>query len=302
MSGRRPQVVNIRPTIQKRRTAKGTSHVVRWTVDGADRSRSLPNDAQAKRYQRRLHNAVDRGERFDRMTGEPEAWTAGVSALEYAAAWYARHWTSWKDRTREGHREQLPHVIVALTDKPCPPEHRDELVEWIRATVCVKPGTDVSKVTEPRAAARWLRSHTLPIVDVDTKVVDGLLDAFAVKRDGSPASINYANKRRATLSKFLATAVADRLLPANPLQATTRKRRTATMAFDDRKVFSVREAHAFLCVLATISPQAQRLVAPLAMMLYGAFARPRRTVCAGTTWTCPRRAGAWRICGTRLSP
>lgn len=247
---------------------RGNSSVLRWKVDGKEYSRSRPNKAQATKLQRELRNAADNGVWFDPATGEPESWAAGVSVLDYAADWYQRHWRDWKPKTREGHREVLPTVVLALTDKAVSAEDREVLVPWIREALCVKPGTDVSAVPEPRRAVRWLRQHSLPLRQLTVREIDAALDVFATKADGTEASSTYANRRRTTMSGILSSAVTDGHLDSSPLSKSRKRRKTKAKAVDARQVLTVGQAVAFLCIFATVSTTARRLVAPLATVLF----------------------------------
>jgi hypothetical protein len=51
--------------LRPRRTAKGDSWTVRWTVAGGAKSVTLARKAQAERHRARLMQAADRGEAFD---------------------------------------------------------------------------------------------------------------------------------------------------------------------------------------------------------------------------------------------
>lgn len=52
--------------------------VVRWVVEGSQRSKSYRTKAEAERYRVALLQAVQYGERFDRATGEPRVVEAGA--------------------------------------------------------------------------------------------------------------------------------------------------------------------------------------------------------------------------------
>lgn len=66
-------------TIQDRRVhGKAKPWVVRWRVDGQQRTKSFRTRAEADRYRSVLVHAVTRGERFDHRTGEPVSWSAAT--------------------------------------------------------------------------------------------------------------------------------------------------------------------------------------------------------------------------------
>ena len=62
-------------TIQDRRAhSKPRPWVVRWRVEGQQRTRSFCPRVEADRYRSVLVHAATRGERFDPRTGEPVSW------------------------------------------------------------------------------------------------------------------------------------------------------------------------------------------------------------------------------------
>jgi hypothetical protein len=70
--------------IRPRKTARGESWTVRWTVAGREKSATLARKAQAERHRSRLMQAADRGEAFDLDTGLPDSMAREVSSV----TWY----------------------------------------------------------------------------------------------------------------------------------------------------------------------------------------------------------------------
>jgi hypothetical protein len=70
----------------------GRPWVVRWHVDGRQRSRSFRVRVEAERYRTGLLVAQQAGEPFDPATGEPETWApqpADTPLHEWARTWLA---------------------------------------------------------------------------------------------------------------------------------------------------------------------------------------------------------------------
>ena len=81
--------------IRPRKTAKGASWTVRWTVEGREKSVTLARKAQAERHRSRLMQAADRREAFDLETGLPDSMAREASSVtwyEHACAFADARW------------------------------------------------------------------------------------------------------------------------------------------------------------------------------------------------------------------
>jgi hypothetical protein len=79
-----------------RKTAKGESWTVRWTVAGRQHSATLARKAQADRHRSRLMQAADRGEAFDVDTGLPDSMAREASTrtwYEHACGFADARWS-----------------------------------------------------------------------------------------------------------------------------------------------------------------------------------------------------------------
>jgi hypothetical protein len=65
--------------IRPRKTAKGESWTVRWTVAGREKSTTLARKPQAERFRSKLMQAADRGEALTWTPGYPTRWLGSHS-------------------------------------------------------------------------------------------------------------------------------------------------------------------------------------------------------------------------------
>ena len=108
------QVVRVFGIQSRRGEGRAKPWVVRWEVDGRRASRSFKTKALAERYRSELMVAHDRGERFDRTSGEPLSWApspADVTLWEWARRWVAEQWEDWQPRTRASAVEALSRFV-----------------------------------------------------------------------------------------------------------------------------------------------------------------------------------------------
>ena len=103
--------------IRPRKTAKGASWTVRWTVEGREKSATLARKAQAERHRSRLMQAADKGEAFDVETGLPDSMTREASSVtwyEHACAFADARWPKVAAKGRISLVEGLMAVTPVL--------------------------------------------------------------------------------------------------------------------------------------------------------------------------------------------
>ena len=115
--------------IRPRKTAKGASWTVRWTVEGREKSVTLARKAQAERHRSRLMQAADRGEAFDLETGLPDSMAREASSVtwyEHACAFADARWPKVAAKGRISLVEGLMAVTpVLVTSQRGAPDRRD---------------------------------------------------------------------------------------------------------------------------------------------------------------------------------
>ncbi len=163
--------------LQKRPQTKKNKRpwVVRWAVDGRQRSRTFATKAEADRVRMLLAHAQHRGEQFDEETGEPLSWRpteTGVTVYAWARRWLAEQWPEWQPRTRDSAVEAVARLVPLAVNSIAPPAP-----VGLRAhlKLCMRPGSVVS-ADDP--FEKWLAAWSLPLRDPDRSTlaeVDRLL-------------------------------------------------------------------------------------------------------------------------------
>src|SRR3546814_10365390 len=95
--------------------------IVRWSLNGRQRSRAFRTKAEAERYRSALLVAQQSGEAFDDLTGEPVSWQPladEARAHEWARRWLAEHCPEWAPRTRTSAVAALTRLIPLLDPPP----------------------------------------------------------------------------------------------------------------------------------------------------------------------------------------
>lgn len=127
--------------------------VVRWKVDGAERSRAYRTRTEADHVRARLLVAAREGKPFDRASGLPTSWLPtpeGRRLHAWIREWLAEQWPEWQPRTRTSAVEAMSRFVPAVRASsvpPAPANLRRYLVDALR------PGTVID---ERDPCERWL--------------------------------------------------------------------------------------------------------------------------------------------------
>jgi integrase len=254
----------------RRRGDRRSPWLVRWRVDGTDRSSSHPTKAAADRYRRKLLDAIDAGDAFDPATGQPRSWSASKTVLEFTTDWWARRWPAWGGKHRGDLAPNVARVIVGLTSKP---PRDDEAIDAATSYLTHHVLCDPQRRADPPAAirrtARWLERHSLPLNRVTEVEAAQLLDSFRTNKDGSTAKGNTLRARRAAAHQLFAAAVKARLIESNPIGEVEITIAARTVEIDKTFIPTVADGLHLIGLMGQRGRQGARCVAPLSTMLYG---------------------------------
>jgi hypothetical protein len=152
--------------IRPRKTAKGDSWTVRWTVAGREKSSTLARKAQAERFRSRLMQAADRGEAFDIDSGLPDSMAREASVLtwyQHACGFADARWPKLAAKGRvslvEGLSAVTPVLVTSKRGAPDPEVLRQAMRGW----AFNPPRRDTPMPEEADAALRWLARSSVPV-------------------------------------------------------------------------------------------------------------------------------------------
>lgn len=196
--------------------------IVRWSLDGRQRSRAFRTKVEADRYRSGLLVAQQSGERFDHETGEPVSWLPlpdQVQAHAWAKRWVAEQWPEWAPRTRASAIEALTRLLPLLvppTASPAPVGVRAHLRAWL-----VPGGADADADGD---VAVWLGRWSLQLGQLNRAVLANVDQALGVRDDGAPLAPSTASRLRKVSRACIRRAVDLEVLDADPWPPAPRGR------------------------------------------------------------------------------
>lgn len=210
--------------VQHRAASERTKRpwIVRWSIDGPQRSRSFRTKTEAERFRSLLFEAQRRGEAFDPERGEPLSWLPAPGDLpfhQWVRRWLGEQWPEWQPRTRKSAVEastRLVPLVVRSSAAPPPSTLRPYLV----ATLV--PGANVDP---DDACERWLQRHCLPLSQLNRELLAGVEAQLAVGDAGQALAPSTAARFRKIARACIARAVELEILPFDPSPPASRGRR-----------------------------------------------------------------------------
>lgn len=208
--------------IQDRRSqaAARKPFLVRWAIDGRQRSKAFRTDAEADRYRAELLIAVTRGEPFDPATGEPLSWSPpapAVSVYAWARRWIAEQWPEWQPRTRRCVMEAIARFVMLAVDEKAPPPPRG-----CRAELRHGLAPDAAPMTDP--VLRWLERWSLPLDDLNQVRLSDVERRLGIGDKGQLLAAETAGRYRKNARACVRRAVDLGLLPTDPWPPSARGR------------------------------------------------------------------------------
>jgi integrase len=251
------------------------TYTVRWKVDAHTFQRTFDTAKLAESFRSRLVVGIRQAEPFEIATGLPVGEVAHAPAttwLQHAMAFVDVKWPHASPCHRKGIAEGLVTATMAMLPEggPQPAQLRMALQAWTFNTAVRAASPDL--VPDMYAVAiAWAERQSPAVVDIATAArLRPVLDALALKLDGTPASPStVARTRSAVYSAFQYVVEIDELA-VNPMDKVVWKPPPHTDVVDRQAVVNPRQARVLLGEVARIYPSLEAFFA----CIYYAAMRP----------------------------
>ena len=197
--------------------------VLRWKVDGAERSRAFKTKPEADHVRARLLIAAREGETFDRATGLPLSWQpkpADRRLHEWVRDWLAEQWPEWQPRTRRSAVEGLSRFVPAVRPASAAPPPRELRRYLLEALV---PGAEVAT---GHRCERWMSQWTPPLDELTQEMIARAERELATGLKGQQLGAAVVGRYRKVAHAALLRAVDLGILESDPWPPPPRGRRT----------------------------------------------------------------------------
>lgn len=266
--------------IEQYKGVRGTTHTVRWAVDGHRKRSPHPTFALADAFRSDLVKAMRKGEPFDIETGLPVSMlkkAAQMSWYDFAVRFADMKWPRASANHRKNIAKALTTVTIALfradTSAFGRVNVRTALREW--AFNRDRRENAPANVT---AILKWAQrnSHAMSAWN-DAATVRQVLTALETKLDGKAVAASSVRRNRAILHNALQYAIELGILDANPIDAVKVASIKTARAIDKRCVLNRTQAAALLDWVKNRPRGGVRLHAFFAALYYAGL-RPEEAV------------------------
>lgn len=267
--------------LQDRRGRPGVTRpwVVRWKIDGSERSRAYATRAEADHVRSRLLVAHRDGETFDIASGWPVSWLDPVGErrlYEWVREWLAEQWPEWAPRTRRTAVEALSRFVPLVHAdgvRPAPPGARVYLIGALSPDAVID---------ENHPVERWLARWSPLLSDLDREMLARAERALGVGIRKQRLAASVWARYRKLAHGVIVRAVDLGLLETDPWPPPTRGRssRKATRtrrSVDVRVLPSPSTMTAVLGAIPTHQP-GSHMYAAMTAVAYFAGLRPSEVV------------------------
>lgn len=197
-----PQRINIRTPEDRRYRGTKSPWLLRWTIDGHERSRSFETKALAADFASELRRAKRDGLRFDQNSGRPLSWSSSdESLLDWATVWFQQERATWANRSCTSMKEALARAIVLAvpTRAPKPPVG---VRQHLYAVLDGRPEA------QNHTCAQWLDRWVLKLSDLDSDAVQRIYNGLGLRDTGEPLGPSTMRRFRKDTRQMYMAAVA----------------------------------------------------------------------------------------------
>ena len=262
------------------RTYKGklkTTHTVRWHVHGRTFQQTFGTVKSAQSFRATLLVGLRNAEPFDRNTGLPvSAAEASTSPnwFEHACAFVDTKWAHASPQHRRGLADGLVTATCAALPAGGPDRAllRKALFSWAFNSGARRQGAATASPPEAFAEViAWARRRSPTLEELaEPSRLRPVLDALALRLDGTAASSSTVARKRSALYSALEFGVEIGALTGNPMDKVKWKAPAHTDVIDRRVVVNPDQARALLAEVRRIYPSLEAFFA----CIYYAALRP----------------------------
>jgi len=205
--------------IQHRPNAK-KPYIVKWRVDGRDKSNAFRTLREAEAKKRKLENAKENGLPFSPTTGEPVEWGAGkITFAECVYEMSTIKSKKWQPRSTESFADAISLSIINLiSDRYKSPNERSTRNKIARDYMVAYEGTPLPLSNESAGILDRLKKHSLPLYQIEGKILEEHMTFLAHLSNGEGFVANKTfTRRKQALHQALEYAYKKKYIKENPM-------------------------------------------------------------------------------------
>jgi integrase len=204
--------------VQKREGAV-RPYIVKWRVEGRDKSNAFYTKREAEDRKRKLERAKEDGLVFSSSTGLPLEWSLGkLSFTDVVAEMSKLKLKSWEARSATSFGDAISASVAFLVQPKFRNQYSRQLkVKVAQEYIAKNKGTPLPPTQEEQEVIDYYSKYSLRLNEIDSTTIENLLEHLGTKLDGTSASNAYYRRRHQALNQVLEYAYKKKYLIENPL-------------------------------------------------------------------------------------
>ncbi len=204
--------------VQKREGAV-RPYIVKWRVEGRDKSNAFYTKREAEDRKRKLERAKEDGLVFSSSTGLPLEWSLGkLSFTDVVAEMSKLKLKSWEARSATSFGDAISASVAFLVQPKFRNQYSRQLkVKVAQEYIAKNKGTPLPPTQEEQEVIDYYSKYSLRLNEIDSTTIENLLEHLGTKLDGTTASNAYYRRRHQALNQVLEYAYKKKYLIENPL-------------------------------------------------------------------------------------
>ena len=198
-------------------------HIVKWRVEGRDKSRAFATKKEAEKTKRNLERAKEDHLDFSPETGEPLEWAAGnMTFAECVQEMTKIKSKNWAEASNESYADAIALSLIFLVREKYRNSgnrrirlrvSRDFLVNYKGLPRSLSNQNEIDALEE-------LKKYSLPLKEIKGKVLEDVLQFLSTLENGKQNAPKTYYRRKQALHQTLQYAYRKEYLKENPMNRT----------------------------------------------------------------------------------
>lgn len=198
-------------------------YLVKWRVDGRDRTRSFSTKREAEVFKRKLQRALEDGIEFNSLTGFPDTWVKSkITFAECVNELTKLKNQSWELKSFDSFADAISGSIYFLIQPRMKNQYTREEITKIARKYVVDYGNSALKPTATeQAVLDHIYKYSLRLSELSTEVIEDTLSFLGTLLGGGAVAKRTFIRREQALNQVLNHAFKRKYILENPIDRAT---------------------------------------------------------------------------------
>jgi integrase len=198
-------------------------YLVKWRVDGRDRTRSFSTKREAEVFKRKLQRAIEDGNDFNSLTGFPDTWVKSkMTFAECVNEMTKLKSNSWESKSMDSFADAISGSLYFLIQPRMKSQYSREEITKVARTYVVDYGNS-SLIPSPaeQVILDHIYKYSLRLSELSTELIEETLAYQGTLLGGGAVAKRTFIRREQALNQVLVHAFKRKYILENPIDRAT---------------------------------------------------------------------------------